>query len=184
VLEPDFIDRSLGDMAGVVYQPPDADAGVGALYANDSLIVFIHLHDDHLRLVAPIIYCDELESEDFRTDVTDAADFYREEADHFSYFLAANRCAGASRGLCVSHDQDSNAVLLNCKALYAVLTPARLRALIRSLFGVVVAMRLERFPDEVDPELAQLWNEQPQTGPAAVEPRPDAAHGLQPSQQV
>ncbi len=168
-------------MADFLYQPPETDAEVGALYAADSLVVFIHLHDEHLRLVAPIVFCDELESEDFRTDVTGETDFYQEEADHFSYFLAANRCAGASRGLCVSHDQFSNAVLLNCKALYAALTPARLQALIRSLFGVVMAMRLQRFPDEVDPALAQLWNDQLETEPAVAEP---AAHGLQPGLRV
>lgn len=171
-------------MEGFLYSPPEADSEFGALYANDGLVVLVYLHDEHLRLVAPIVFCDEPESEDFRAEVTDDTEFYREEAACFSYFLEANRCAGSSRGLSVSLHRDMNAVALNCRALYAVLTAGRLHGLIRVMLRVVVTMRVELYPDEVDPELAQLAHDKAGNDSPADERRSRAGYGPAPGMLV
>ena len=179
-----LINRCLGDAEGFIYSPPDEDAEFGTLYANDSLLVFVYLHEDHARLVAPVMFCDELDSEDFRTEVTDDAEFYQEEAARFSYFLEANRCAGASRGMSLSLHEESNAICLNCKAYYSVLTADSLRRLVQALLRVAVPLRMELFPDEVDPELAQLPDSPAQARRPADEPAPGAAYGWHPDVSV
>lgn len=176
-----FINRCLGDLDGYLYSPPTADTGFGALYANDGLALLVYLHDEHLRLVAPVVFCDELESEDFDTEVTDDTEFYLQEAARFSYFLEANRCAGASRGLSVSLHRELDAVALNCKAFYSVLTAGRLHGLIKALFRVALALRVELYPDEVDPELAQGV---PEAELPAGERQPGAERGPAPWLQV
>ena len=177
VLDIALINRCLGDSEGFVYSPPDEGAEFGTLYANDSLLVFVYLHEDHAQLVVPVMFCDELDSEDFRTEVTDDAEFYQEEAARFSYFLEANRCAGASRGMSLSLHEESNAISLNCKGYYSVLTEHSVRGLVHSLLRVAVALRMELFPDEVDPELAQLPDYRAETGRPPAERPPGAAYG-------
>ena len=91
------VNHSLGSLAGIVYQPAGADEA-GIIYANDSLACFISDRGDHLYLRAPIVYPDELESEDFRSESGEDAEFYQEQIGHLRYFLEANRYGGVSRG--------------------------------------------------------------------------------------
>ena len=105
---------------------------------------------------APVVYCDEPDDEDFADEAGEVSDFYQEESKLFAYFLQANRYAGRSRGLCIGFDEETGAILLACKALCSVLTEDRLQRLIYSLFRIVLQMRVDLFPDEVDPEVAQL----------------------------
>ena len=149
------VNHSLASLEGIVYQPAGADEA-GIIYANDSLACFISGHDDYLYLRSPIVYHDELESEDFRSETGEDSGFYQEEVEHLSYFLRANRYAGSSRGLCVCFDPELEAITLVCKALYSALTENGLQQLIYSLFMIVLKQRLELFPDEVDPGVARL----------------------------
>ena len=149
------VNRSLGSLEGIVYQPAGADEA-GILYANDSLACLLSDQGDYLYLRALIVYPDELESEDFRSDSGEDSGFYQEEIGRLNYFLKANRYAGASRGLCVCFDPELEAITLACKALYSALTENGLQQLIYSMFMIVLKQRLELYPDEVDPDVAQL----------------------------
>ena len=149
------VNRSLGSLEGIVYQPVDADED-GILYANDSLVCLISDRNDHLYLRAPVVFPDELESEDFRSETGEDSGFYQEETGHLRYFLEANRYGGVSRGLCVCFDSELEAITLAGRALYTALTENGLQQLIYSLFLIVLKQRLELFPDEVDPAVAQL----------------------------
>ena len=149
------VNRSLGSLEGIVYQPAGTDED-GILYANDSLVCIVSDRSDHLYLRAPIVYPDELESEDFRSETGEDSGFYQEETGHLRYFLEANRYGGASRGQCVCFDPELEAVTLVCRVLYPALTENGLQQLIYSLFMIVLKQRLELFPDEVDQGVAQL----------------------------
>ena len=149
------VNQSLGALAGAHYQPA-AEKEVGAFYADDSLVCFISGYSEYLHLRVPILYPDELENEDIRSETEEDTDFYQEEVTRFDYFLHANRYAGNSRGLCVCLDPELDAISLNCKALLAVLTENGLQQLIYSMFMIVLKQRIDLFPDEVAPALAQL----------------------------
>lgn len=149
------VNLSLGALAGFDYQPLSKE-GPGALRANDSLECLISIRDGYLLLHVPVFYLDEMETEDMRGETAEEVDFYQEEIDHLSHFLAANRYGGASRGMSFCLDAESGAVLLSCKALCAELTPNGLQQLLRSLFLLALKQRVERFPDEVEPDLARL----------------------------
>ena len=157
------VNRSLGSLDGMVYQPASADED-GVLYAGDSLACVISRRGDYLTLRSPIVYPDELESEDFRGESGDDSGFYREQIGHMSYFLQANRYGGAGRGACVCFDPELEAVILACRARCKALTENGLQQLIYSLFMIVLKQRLELFPDEVDPGLARLAQGGPEPG--------------------
>ena len=126
------------------------------LCADDSLVCFISSRGDYLHLRAPIVWPDELESEDIRSEISEDADFYREEIEQFSYFLEANRYAGPGRGSSACFDRDLEAITLSSRVLGTALTENGLEQMIYSLFMAVLKLRLELFPAEVDPDVAEL----------------------------